>query len=54
MLATRDGFGNQLIKSAKINDKILVLSADLAKATKTEKFAKAFPDRFFQYFLRLE
>jgi len=48
LLATRDGFGNQLIKSAKINDKILVLSADLAKATKTEKFAKAFPDRFFE------
>lgn len=48
MIATRDGFGNQLVKSAKTNEKILVLSADLAKATKTDKFAKEFPDRFFE------
>ena len=48
MIATRDGFGNQLLKSAKNNEKILVLSADLSKATKTEKFAKEFPERFFE------
>ena len=40
MIATRDAFGNQLMKSAKNNDKILVLSADLSKATKTENFSK--------------
>jgi len=48
MTATRDAFGNQLIKSAKTNNKILVLSADLSKATKTEKFSKEYPDRFFE------
>ena len=48
MIATRDGFGNQLLKSAKDNKKILVLSADLSKATKTEKFSKEFPERFFE------
>lgn len=48
MISTREGFGNQLVRSAKINDKILVLSADLAKATKTDKFAKEYPDRFFE------
>ena len=48
MIATRDAFGNQLIQSAKNNDKILVLSADLSKATKTEKFSKEFPERFFE------
>ena len=48
MISTRDGFGNQLLRSSKINDKILVLSADLAKATKTDKFAKEYPDRFFE------
>lgn len=48
MISTREGFGNQLLVSAKNNDKILVLSADLAKATKTEKFAKEFPERFFE------
>lgn len=48
MIATREGFGNQLLKSAKNNEKILVLSADLSKATKTDKFAKEFPERFFE------
>jgi len=48
MIATRDAFGNQLIKSAKTNDKILVLSADLSKATKTENFSKEYPNRFFE------
>ena len=48
MIATRDAFGNQLIQSAKNNDKILVLSADLSKATKTEKFSKEYPNRFFE------
>ena len=48
MIATRDAFGNQLLSSAKINDKILVLNADLGKATKTEKFAIEYPDRFFE------
>jgi len=48
LISTREGFGNQLVRSAKINDKILVLSADLAKATKTDKFAKEYPDRFFE------
>ena len=48
MIATRDAFGNQLIQSAKNNDKILVLSADLSKATKTENFSKEYPERFFE------
>jgi transketolase len=46
--ATRDGFGDQLAISAKDNQNILVLSADLAKATKMDKFAKEFPERFFE------
>jgi len=48
MKATRDGFGDQLVASAKENKNIVVLSADLAKATKVDKFAKEFPDRFFE------
>ena len=48
MIATRDAFGNQLLNSAKINDKIIVLNADLGKATKTEKFGIKYPDRFFE------
>jgi transketolase len=48
MISTREGFGSQLVRSAENDDKIIVLSADLAKATKTEKFAKEFPERFFE------
>ena len=48
MLATRDAFGAQLLKSSQKNDNIVVLSADLSKPTRTENFAKEFPDRFFE------
>jgi len=48
MKSTRDGFGDQLIISARDNKDILTLSADLGKATKLDKFAKEFPDRFFE------
>lgn len=48
MISTRDAFGNQLMKSAKNNDKIIVLSADLSKATKTHNFSKEYPERFFE------
>jgi transketolase len=46
--ATRDGFGEALVSLAKENEKLIVLSADLSKATKTAGFAKAFPERFFE------
>ncbi len=45
-IATRDAYGNTLIELGKKYDNLFVLDADLAKATKTESFKKAFPDRF--------
>ena len=48
MLATRDTFGSELINCAENNDNILVLSADLSKPTRTDKFAAKHPDRFFE------
>lgn len=48
MKATRDGFGEGLVELAKDEKNIVVLSADLSKATRTAKFAKEFPDRFFE------
>ena len=48
MLATRDAFGSQLVKSAKKNNKIIALSADLSKATRLSKFYDAYPDRFIE------
>lgn len=48
MIATRDSFGNKIAELGATNDKIVVLDADLSKSTKSEKFGKSFPDRFFQ------
>jgi len=48
MKATRDGFGDQLVESAKNNKNIIGLSADLGKATKINKFAEVYPERFFE------
>ena len=47
MIATREAYGKSLVELGKENKDIVVLDADLAKATKTEDFKKAFPDRFF-------
>ncbi|MBR6568152.1 MAG: transketolase family protein [Clostridia bacterium] len=43
--ATRDAYGNAL-KELGSRDDILVLDADLAKATKTIAFKKEYPDKF--------
>ena len=48
MKATRDGFGEQLVLSAKKNKNIIGLSADLGKATKINQFGAAFPDRIYE------
>lgn len=45
--ATRQSYGEALKELGKINPNVVVLDADLATATKTEIFAKEFPDRFF-------
>lgn len=45
--ATRDAYGKALVELGGINNKIVVLDADLAAATKTGMFKKAYPDRFF-------
>lgn len=45
--ATRQSYGEALAKLGEENKNIVVLDADLAGATKTDIFAKKFPDRFF-------
>lgn len=45
-LATREAYGKALAELGKINEKVVVLDADLSKSTKTADFAKVFPDRF--------
>ena len=44
-IATRESYGHALVELAKEHDNIVVLDADLAEATKTGIFKKAFPDR---------
>ena len=46
-IATRQSYGEALAELGEINKNIVVLDADLAGATKTNIFAKKFPDRFF-------
>ena len=46
-VATREASGKALVELGEKNDKVVVLDADLAAATKTGMFKKAFPDRFF-------
>lgn len=45
--ATRDSFGEAICALAETNENIIVLDADLAAATKTGVFKKAYPERFF-------
>lgn len=44
-IATRESYGNALAELGRENEKIVVLDADLAAATKTGIFKKAFPER---------
>ena len=45
-IATRQSYGEALKQLGKKNENIVVLDADLSGATKTNLFAKEFPDRF--------
>lgn len=44
-IATRASYGNALVEIGNESDKLIVLDADLAAATQTVVFKKAFPER---------
>ena len=44
-IATRESYGNALVELGASNPDVVVLDADLAAATKTGVFKKAYPDR---------
>ncbi len=44
-IATRESYGNALVELGKEHEELVVLDADLAAATKTGVFKKAFPER---------
>ena len=45
--ATRDAYGKALVELGKAYEDVIVFDADLAGATKTGTFQKAFPHRFY-------
>lgn len=46
-IATRDSYGQALVEVGTEHENLIVLDADLAGATKTATFKKAFPERHF-------
>jgi transketolase len=46
-IATRAAYGKALVELAQRHPDLLVLDADLSGATKTDGFARAYPNRFF-------
>jgi len=47
--ATRDAFGETLLKMGERFPNVVAMDADLSKSTKSELFAKKFPNRFFEF-----
>ena len=45
---TRDGYGEGIVRAGEKNPNVVALCADLTESTRTEAFAKRFPDRFFE------
>ncbi len=45
---TRDGYGEGLLISGEENKNVVVLCADLSESTRSEAFAKKFPERFIE------
>lgn len=46
--ATRDGYGDGLLYLGENNPNVVVLTGDVSESTRTEDFAKKFPERFFE------
>jgi transketolase len=46
-VSVRDAYGNTLVELGRENQNIVVLDADLSRSTRTDLFAREFPDRFF-------
>ena len=46
--ATRDGYGDALLELGGEEPRLVVVDADLFHSTRTDRFADAFPSRFFE------
>lgn len=45
---SRNGYGEGLLEAGKRNENVVALAADLTESTRTDVFAKEFPNRFIQ------
>jgi transketolase len=50
-VATREAYGAALVKLGEADARVVALDADVKNSTFSEKFEKAFPDRFYQNFI---
>ncbi|MGH7771672.1 MAG: transketolase [Candidatus Binatia bacterium] len=50
-VATREAYGDALVKLAEKNDRIVALDGDTKNSTYAEKLLKTRPDRFFEMFI---
>ena len=46
--STREGFGKGVVEAGKLDERVVVLTADLAESTQAHHFQNAFPERFIQ------
>ena len=49
--ATRDVYGDALIQLMQIDDRVVVLDAEVSNSTRAEKVQEYFPERFFEMFI---
>ena len=50
-LATRQAYGNALVKIAKNNDRVIGLDGDMKNSTFSQNLRKEFPDRHIECFI---
>ncbi len=50
-VATRDAYGHALVKLGALNPDVVALDGDVRNSTYSERFADAYPERFFECFI---
>ena len=51
LIATREAYGSAIVKIGAVDPRVVALDGDTKNSTYSEKFLKAYPDRFFEGFI---
>src|SRR5947208_1440166 len=51
MVATREAFGNGLLRIGEVDPRVVAMDGDVKNSTYSEKFLKKFPERFMESFI---